>query len=162
LKHEPFFACSCYSLIYQPSSFPCQLESEARELSGQQLLHQPCSHSNSPLTTMALAAYRHLLRSARIAFQGDLPLLTAARHEARAGFLKNASLSPEDPALAPAIAHAEDVANILRQNVVQGKHEGDDMYKLRIHEHTERGDNDTIKMPNGQKVVIDGKTCADR
>jgi complex III assembly factor LYRM7 len=34
--------------------------------------------------------------------------------------------------------------------------------ELRIHEHTERGDNDTIKMPNGQKVVIDGKTCADR
>jgi hypothetical protein len=34
--------------------------------------------------------------------------------------------------------------------------------ELRIHEHTERGDNDTVKMPNGQKVVIDGKTCADR
>ena len=31
--------------------------------------------------------------------------------------------------------------------------------ELRIHEHTERGDNDTVKMPNGQKVVIDGKTC---
>jgi hypothetical protein len=34
--------------------------------------------------------------------------------------------------------------------------------ELRIHEHTERGDNDTVKMPNGQKVVIDGKTCADK
>ena len=34
--------------------------------------------------------------------------------------------------------------------------------ELRIHEHTERGDNDTVKMPNGQKIVIDGKTCADR
>jgi complex III assembly factor LYRM7 len=34
--------------------------------------------------------------------------------------------------------------------------------ELRIHEDTERGDNDTVKMPNGQKVVIDGKTCADR
>ena len=32
---------------------------------------------------------------------------------------------------------------------------------LRIHEETERGDNDTIKMPNGKKVVIDGKSCAD-
>jgi hypothetical protein len=36
------------------------------------------------------------------------------------------------------------------------------LLELRIHEHTERGDNDTVKMPNGQKVVIDGKTCADR
>jgi complex III assembly factor LYRM7 len=34
--------------------------------------------------------------------------------------------------------------------------------ELRIHEDTERGDNDTVKMPNGQKVVIDGKTCVDR
>jgi len=33
--------------------------------------------------------------------------------------------------------------------------------ELRIHEHTERGDNDTIRMPNGQKVVIDGKKCSD-
>ena len=33
---------------------------------------------------------------------------------------------------------------------------------LRIHEETERGDNDTVKMPNGQKVKIDGKTCSDR
>jgi len=34
--------------------------------------------------------------------------------------------------------------------------------ELRIHEHTERGDNDTVKMPNGQMVVIDGKKCSDR
>lgn len=34
--------------------------------------------------------------------------------------------------------------------------------ELRIHEYTERGDNDTVKMPNGQTVVIDGKKCSDR
>jgi hypothetical protein len=34
--------------------------------------------------------------------------------------------------------------------------------ELRIHERTERGDNDTVKMPNGQRVVIDGKKCSDR
>jgi len=47
---------------------------------------------------------------------------------------------------------------------VQGKRveEGSDKFKLRIHEHTERGDNDTVRMPNGQKVVIDGKKCSDR
>jgi hypothetical protein len=31
--------------------------------------------------------------------------------------------------------------------------------ELRIHEETERGDNDSIKMPNGQKVKIEGKKC---
>ncbi|KAI9046960.1 hypothetical protein LZ554_009035 [Drepanopeziza brunnea f. sp. 'monogermtubi'] len=110
---------------------------------------------------MALPAYRSLLRSARLAFAGDAPLLKAARQEAHHAFRKNAALSPEDPLLAPAIAHANDVAKILRENVVQGKLEND-RYKLRIHEHTERGDNDTIKMPNGQKVVIDGKKCSDK
>jgi len=111
---------------------------------------------------MALAAYRHLLRSARIAFQGDIPLLHAAQQQARTGFEQNASLSPEDPAVAAAIEHAEGVAQILRQNIVQGKQIGDDKYKLRIHKDTERGDNDTVKMPNGQNIVIDGKTCAER
>jgi complex III assembly factor LYRM7 len=73
------------------------------------------------------------------------------------------------------------VAKILLENIVQGKNIGDDRYskyssvverhgririlttslELRIHEHTERGDNDTIKMPNGKKVVIDGKKCSD-
>ncbi|KUJ08376.1 uncharacterized protein LY89DRAFT_343731 [Mollisia scopiformis] len=111
---------------------------------------------------MALAAYRHLLRSTRIAFHGDVAVLHAARQEARAGFRKNAAMSPDDPSLASAIAHAEDVARFLKENVVQGKHEGEDKYKLRIHEHTERGDNDTVKLSNGKTIVIDGKTCADR
>lgn len=31
--------------------------------------------------------------------------------------------------------------------------------ELRIHEETERGDNDSIKMPNGQTVKIEGKKC---
>lgn len=83
---------------------------------------------------MAQAAYRHLLRSARLAFQGDAPLLHAAKSEARASFLKNASLTPTDPAYAPAIAHAEEVAKILRENIVQGKRveEGSDKFSMCI------------------------------
>jgi complex III assembly factor LYRM7 len=47
-----------------------------------------------------------------------------------------------------AIQHARDVGTIIRENVVQGKYdEGKERYKLNIHEHTERGDNDTIKAP---------------
>jgi hypothetical protein len=37
-------------------------------------------------------------------------------------------MSPEDPLVAKAILHAEEVATILRQNIVQGKHIGDDKY----------------------------------
>lgn len=62
-----------------------------------------------------------------------MPLLTAARKEARSGFQKNAALSLEDPALAPAIAHAEEVAKILKENVVQGKLDGDDRYSEYIY-----------------------------
>jgi len=111
---------------------------------------------------MALVAYRHLLRSTRLAFAGDAPLLKAARSEAHNAFRKNEALQSGE--LESAVKHAEEVAKILRENVVQGKKiEGqDDRYRLRIHEQTERGDNDTVKMPNGQKVVIDGKTCADK
>lgn len=111
---------------------------------------------------MALVAYRHLLRSARVAFQDDLRLLHAAQTQAREAFRSKASLPFDDPAVRAAIEHAESVAKILRENIVQGKNVGDNKYKLRIHDKTERGDNDTVKMPSGKKVIIDGKTCADR
>ncbi|KAI0850668.1 hypothetical protein F5Y00DRAFT_26859 [Daldinia vernicosa] len=110
---------------------------------------------------MALQAYRGLLRAARVAFQGDERVLTAARASIRESFRVNASLESTDPELPGAIKHAEEVAAILRQNIVQGRKDGE-IYKLRIHEDTERGDNDTVKLPNGHTVKIDGKTCADR
>ncbi|KAI8959368.1 hypothetical protein F5Y11DRAFT_303558 [Daldinia sp. FL1419] len=110
---------------------------------------------------MALQAYRGLLRAARVAFQGDERVLTAARASIRESFRVNASLESTDPELPGAIKHAEEVAAILRQNIVQGRKDGE-IYKLRIHEDTERGDNDTVKFPNGQTAKIDGKTCADR
>ncbi|KAI2619832.1 hypothetical protein GGS26DRAFT_595235 [Hypomontagnella submonticulosa] len=110
---------------------------------------------------MALPAYRSLFRAARLAFHGDERVYNAARNSIREGFRANASLEPANPELPGAIKHAEEVAAILRQNVVQGKKEGE-IYKLRIHEATERGDNDTVKFPGGKTVKIDGKTCADR
>jgi complex III assembly factor LYRM7 len=55
-------------------------------------------------------------------------LLFAAKDQMRNGFRKNASLLPEDPTTTAAISHAEEVAKILRQNIVQGKHVGDDKY----------------------------------
>lgn len=59
---------------------------------------------------------------------GDVAVLHAARQQVRVGFRDNAAMSPDDPRLAAAIAHAEEVAKFLKENVVQGKHEGEDKY----------------------------------
>ncbi|KAK5999115.1 Mitochondrial zinc maintenance protein 1 [Cladobotryum mycophilum] len=93
---------------------------------------------------MSLAAYRSVMRAARTAFQGDAHVLAAAQTQIRQTFQENSSL--ESAKIQDAIKHAEDVAKILRENVVQGKQANaeDNTYKLRIHEHTERGDNDSI------------------
>ncbi|KAF2669741.1 hypothetical protein BT63DRAFT_455725 [Microthyrium microscopicum] len=95
--------------------------------------------------TMALSAYRTLLRSTRIAFQGDPRTLIASRQKARASFEEARSLSLGSPEAAEKIAEAQEVAKILRENVLQGMAvEGkENTYKLRIHEHTELGDNDS-------------------
>ena len=70
---------------------------------------------------MALAAYRHLLRAARVAFQGDVQLLQASQSQARQGFQDKRSLDPSSEEANEAIKHAEGVAEILRTNVVQGR-----------------------------------------
>ncbi|KAL1892764.1 Mitochondrial zinc maintenance protein 1, mitochondrial [Sporothrix stenoceras] len=108
----------------------------------------------------AIQAYRNLFRATRIAFQGDSRVLSAAREQIRTNFREKASLPEAE--VQPAIQHAEEVASFLRANVVQGKREEEGVYRLRIHEETERGDNDTIKIGGGKTVKIDGKTCADK
>ncbi|KAL8383474.1 hypothetical protein RB595_010600 [Gaeumannomyces hyphopodioides] len=106
----------------------------------------------------ALAAYRHLLRAAGVAFKGDARVLAAARQQIATQFRQNTSLPPADHE--SAVQMAEEVAQFLRSNVVQGQLRDDGSYKLNIHNETERGDNDTIKIGN-KKVKIDGKTCKD-
>ncbi|KXL43321.1 hypothetical protein M433DRAFT_25740 [Acidomyces richmondensis BFW] len=98
---------------------------------------------------IALAAYRHVLRATRIAFHGDDEVLTSSRILARESFAKGSSLVVGSTAASKAIEHAEGVAQILRENVVQGKNIGGDLYKLNIHEHTQRLDNETAKQLKG-------------
>ncbi|KAH7308690.1 hypothetical protein B0I35DRAFT_483213 [Stachybotrys elegans] len=107
---------------------------------------------------MASAAYRDLWRATRIAFQGDNHILLAARDQIRQQFRAPAA---EAAGTAQALEHAHDVAKFLRENVVQGKRvEGDpNMFKLRIHEHTERGDNDSIKTAGSGKMAGGGCGC---
>ncbi|KAG5964570.1 Mitochondrial zinc maintenance protein 1, mitochondrial [Claviceps cyperi] len=109
---------------------------------------------------MASAAYRNLMRAARLAFEGDTPALIAAKQSIRTRFRQHANLSPREQTAKDFIKHAQEVAQFLRANVVQGKKiEGkDNMYRLRIHEHTERGDNDSIKVA-GQGTTGGGGCC---
>ncbi|KAI0111189.1 hypothetical protein GGR51DRAFT_557594 [Nemania sp. FL0031] len=107
----------------------------------------------------ALPVYRNLLRASRLVFRGDTVLLNAARANIRQGFLKNAALEPTSPEFVAAVNHGEEVAKILRENVVQGKREGD-TYKLRIHEETERGDNDSVKVAGKTLSAGAGKCCS--
>ncbi|KAF9775693.1 Mitochondrial zinc maintenance protein 1, mitochondrial [Fusarium sp. DS 682] len=115
------------------------------------------------------------MRAARIAFQGDAPILSAAQLQIRNEFRQKASIDASD---APAaIQHAEEVAKVLRQNVVQGQRveEGKDTFsklepvyrgrgqeliestELRIHDDIERGDNESIKTAG--KGTVQGGCC---
>jgi complex III assembly factor LYRM7 len=109
---------------------------------------------------------------------GDVRVLDAARQQIRQGFRDKATLPTLDPEVEPSIKHAEEVANFLRTNLVQGEKNGDRYSKrgrlllqtllltsppsseLRIHKDIERGDNDTVKLGN-KTVKIDGKKCSD-
>ncbi|PVI06136.1 mitochondrial zinc maintenance protein 1, mitochondrial [Periconia macrospinosa] len=109
---------------------------------------------------MALQAYRHLLRSTRIAFEGDIPTLFAARTKVRSQFEENRSLPTGSKEISDQITHAEEVAKFLKENVVQGHAtDADGNYKLRIHKYTERGNNEDIKKSKG-KTLAGTKCCS--
>ncbi|OSS53748.1 hypothetical protein B5807_00265 [Epicoccum nigrum] len=109
---------------------------------------------------MALVAYRNLLRSARIAFHGDANVLSAARVEVRKNFESNRHLQTGSEEMQKEIARANEVAKFLRENVVQGEATEGDNYKIRIHEHTERGDNEDIKKNKGKTTLGGTKCCS--
>jgi len=95
--------------------------------------------------------------------------LRASRQFARESFDKNRDSPNGSPEAEAGIDHAKGVAQILRENVVQGSRKKDETSKpmstarhasdrwssltpnaeLRIHEHTERGDNETIRKLKG-------------
>ena len=71
--------------------------------------------------TAVLATYRYLLRATRIAFEGDKSTLKSARKLAQKRFRENKNLPQGSPQAASEVEHAQGVAIILRENVVQGK-----------------------------------------
>lgn len=71
--------------------------------------------------SVILATYRHLIRATGIAFKDDDTTLKSARKFARDRFRENKSLPAGSPQAAQGVEHAQGVATILRENVVQGK-----------------------------------------
>jgi len=104
--------------------------------------------------------------------------LFAARTEARNKFEANRNLRIGSEELQSSLVHAEEVAKFLRENVVQGQAadpEGESysmlsmdgiginrltQAELRIHEHTERGDNEDIKKGKGKSTLGGTKCCS--
>jgi complex III assembly factor LYRM7 len=99
-------------------------------------------------------------------------MLAASRTEARNRFEMNRGLDPHSEEYAQALEEAQGVATVLRQNVVQGASAEGDKFSmlwqyagqtsltaadLRIHEETEKGDNDSVKQsPQG---TLGGQKC---
>ncbi|KAH0365761.1 hypothetical protein KCU65_g5830, partial [Aureobasidium melanogenum] len=113
--------------------------------------------------TVVLSTYRNLLRATRIAFQGDDSTLYNSRRFARDSFDQNRGIKAGSIEAEKAVEHAQGVAQILRENVVQGAtdKEESDTYKLRIHDQTERGDNETVKQFKGTtKSFAEVKRCS--
>ncbi|KAH0253608.1 hypothetical protein KCU91_g18407, partial [Aureobasidium melanogenum] len=113
--------------------------------------------------TVVLSTYRNLLRATRIAFQGDDSTLYNSRRFARDSFDQNRGIKPGSIEAEKAVEHAQGVAQILRENVVQGAtdKEESETYKLRIHDHTEKGDNESVKQFKGTtKSFAEVKRCS--
>ena len=106
---------------------------------------------------MATVAYRNLWRATRVAFQGkrrpqttskqcakhyangtppkpgDLPTLLAAQGQIRQEFRSKQSLDPNDAKATESIQHANEVAQFLRQNIVQGQRMGGEQNTYRTY-----------------------------
>lgn len=73
---------------------------------------------------------------------GDIRLLNASREQIRTGFRN----PDESKSVEERLDHIEGVARFLRSNIVQGKKNESGKFRLNIHEHTELGDNESVKL----------------
>ncbi|KAG4306502.1 hypothetical protein PORY_000490 [Pneumocystis oryctolagi] len=85
-----------------------------------------------------LSSYRNLLRAIKVAFKDDIPLLSASKKQIRDVFYQDKGKILSENEIYKKVLYANDVANILRKNVVQGRLNESGHYSLRIHHDTER------------------------
>ncbi|KAH9998999.1 RF-1 domain-containing protein [Russula vinacea] len=105
---------------------------------------------SSPLRAAARSVYRDLWRASATTFAGDPPILLAFRQKIRRDALEQYSVADEE-VFKNNLKLGREIADFLRKNIVQAERlqmqPGEETYKIRITEHTELGDNDTIKNP---------------
>ncbi|KAI0290511.1 RF-1 domain-containing protein [Russula brevipes] len=105
------------------------------------------------LRAAARSVYRDLWRASATTFAGDPPVLLAFRQKIRKDASEQGLVTDED-IFKNQLRLGREIADFLRKNIVQAERlsaqsgENDmETYKLRITEHTELGDNATIKSP---------------
>ncbi|KAI0031498.1 RF-1 domain-containing protein [Vararia minispora EC-137] len=107
------------------------------------------------LEAAARIAYRDLWRASRVTFSGDPPVLIAFREKMR---IDAASWKAEtdEAMLQQSLKGAHDVATFLRRNVAQIQkipakdEEGNDLYRVRLTEFHERGDNNANRFAKAE------------
>jgi len=127
------------------------------------------SMSISPaLRAAARSVYRDLWRASSTTFSGDPPILLAFRQKIRKDALDQYSVTDED-VFKNNLKLGREIADFLRKNIVQaerlpGKFEEDntETYKIRITEHTELGDNSTIKNPENMVEMPRRRRCKEK
>ncbi|KIO17916.1 hypothetical protein M407DRAFT_84505 [Tulasnella calospora MUT 4182] len=98
------------------------------------------------LLAAARSSYRNVLKAGTKTFQGDARLLEAWREKARNEFVKGRSIT-DVRQYQDRITLANEVATVLRTNIVQAEQGGSEVWTLRLTNDTEIGDNMTIKNP---------------
>ncbi|KAI9013780.1 hypothetical protein CLU79DRAFT_768700 [Phycomyces nitens] len=109
---------------------------------------------SSPSKQAAISAYRNLLKTQRNVFGEDIKAFNAAKKETYARFMQSKDETNTD-VLEKKLNMADQVATLLKQNVLQGVSKGDNTFKLRITKDTVLGDNDSIK--NTKNIKRKGK-----
>ncbi|QSL64223.1 hypothetical protein MERGE_000378 [Pneumocystis wakefieldiae] len=68
-----------------------------------------------------LSSYRNLLRAINIAFKDDLQLLKASKKQIRNTFHHDKEKNLSEEEIQKKVKYANDIASILRRNIVQGR-----------------------------------------
>ncbi|KAF8527064.1 RF-1 domain-containing protein [Gautieria morchelliformis] len=96
------------------------------------------------LQASARAVYRSLFRAASFTFSGDDRVLNAFLDKTRTAYREGRSLT-DAKQYEDNVRLAQEVAVVLRANVVQARKSAEGVWKLNIHADSELGDNNTIK-----------------
>ncbi|KIR57282.1 hypothetical protein I315_00447 [Cryptococcus gattii Ru294] len=104
------------------------------------------------LKPAARSAYREVLRAARITFQAlratfSSPTLTPPPSASSSSAIPISEESVGVDEIVKRITEWKELARFLKKNIVQGVKGDDGAWKLRVTEHTELGDNASIKNP---------------